>query len=57
MSKKYLAVMLFLSTVILSGCTSILWALNNPMIIADILNELKHIVMKSSLLLNTKMSI
>lgn len=30
MSKKYLAVMLFLSTVILSGCTSILWALNNP---------------------------
>ncbi|AIP97736.1 hypothetical protein ACLLS5_004300 [Salmonella enterica] len=30
MSKKYLAVLLFLSTVILSGCTSILWALNNP---------------------------
>ena len=30
MSKKYLAVMLFLLTVVLSGCTSILWALNNP---------------------------
>ncbi|EKS7793732.1 hypothetical protein JGK43_002049 [Edwardsiella piscicida] len=30
MSKKYLAVMLFLSTVILSGCTPILWTLNNP---------------------------
>lgn len=30
MSKKYLAAMLFLSTVILSGCSSILWALNNP---------------------------